>query len=315
MGASSSQHSLGQAMHRASFASGTLDARPVSDVFHFGGKKVTSHMLLMADANFSFDGEMEGILGLSPLQMAHSPISKAGVRRFTLCLGSGGQGALRFDAPRSPSRLHTLGGARWSLPLHGVSLGFEALLCDGEPCTALLDSGSTALLAPRGHLEVVYDSLCRSWPRCRARLAEGRDAGAQFQQLLLGCASWSNSSSLDGELPELHFQVAHKDLRIPPSAYVLNVTATDRLKELENSSWICLPAFDELEYPGKRQTWVLGMPLFRRFAVSFELGTAEERPSVSFAALAGERCELCDSDSSAAVTSLRADGSMAPAPG
>jgi hypothetical protein len=169
----------------------------------------------------------------------------AGIARFTMCFNDAEGGALRLGTPPVDTALGSIGHAHWGLEFRGVSIGNvtasvqfcqdNTSLPDGQEvqCGAIPDSGTTALMGPQEHVDMLLVSICDNWERCTknytAMIEATQDAAkaaklvygtnpfkmepltkAQvFKNLLSDCSLWLHGSSegLD-ELPELFFHVA-----------------------------------------------------------------------------------------------------------
>jgi hypothetical protein len=124
-------------------------------------------------------------------------------------------------------------------------------------CGALIDSGTTEILAPQNHVDLLLNGICHNWERCSnevQRLREDKktamNAERSFQGsdafqseiaevstqdtlkiLLADCASWADDSSLAegnpfAELPTLVFHLCGrdgkcKDIEIPGHQYII----------------------------------------------------------------------------------------------
>jgi hypothetical protein len=130
-------------------------------------------------------------------------------------------------------------------------------------CGAIIDSGTTEILAPEEHLNMLLDGICDNWERCSSEVARltsaqenaikaekkayGSDVfGIQnvsinkqdtLKTLLADCGSWAHESSLAeanpfAELPTLVFTLCGrdqkcKDVEIPGHRYILQRDSTE----------------------------------------------------------------------------------------
>mmetsp|Transcript_3282 Transcript_3282/g.6463 ORF Transcript_3282/g.6463 Transcript_3282/m.6463 type:complete len:577 (+) Transcript_3282:69-1799(+) len=196
------------------------------------------------------------------------------------------------------------------------------------PCGAIPDSGTTVIMAPKAHLKKLFENMCDAWPRCKSASKGSNTPAHQVLQLLLfECDSWlsgENSStattgaaneSLPGleELPTLTLHVVGADgtpqtLSLDPVDYILETEEEDLNLVVKNlfgvlpvalplatgqRKKVCAPAFAVMEYNTKLNgpVWILGMPLFYKYQVGYNL--VSEPPSVSFS---DEPCGACENE-------------------
>lgn len=170
-------------------------------------------------------------------------LESAGVNRFSMCFNDEADGALRLNPPPAASTLKAVGGHHWAVELHGVSVGGNStaldfcassspLSGDKTPCAAIPDSGTTSIMGHPMHIEMLFESICDGWERCRqnhtalVRAASAASAAAAaeygfdpfsltpfsksevFQFLIYDCDSWLSESD-DGlnELPSINFNI------------------------------------------------------------------------------------------------------------
>eukprot|EP00929_Paragymnodinium_shiwhaense_P013373 TRINITY_DN121235_c0_g1_i1.p1 TRINITY_DN121235_c0_g1~~TRINITY_DN121235_c0_g1_i1.p1 ORF type:complete len:704 (+),score=159.67 TRINITY_DN121235_c0_g1_i1:186-2297(+) len=205
-------------------------------------------------------------------------LDQAGLHRFSMCFNdAGNDGVLRLGTPQLSNPLGAVGTMHWSLGFHGISIGgknvtissfcSKSTLKQGQqtPCGAIPDSGTTAIMAPQDHVDMMLDALCDEWERCRtnhtalvkaagtARQVAMEQYGANpslFQEsgkkerkpkqgekakvlsfLLADCASWLTKEKGLDEMPSLRFHVAGANggtqvLELPAWAYVLEERAS-----------------------------------------------------------------------------------------
>merc|ERR1719413_250445 len=145
----------------------------------------------------------------------------------------------------------------------------QALCSSGQPCAAILDSGTSLIAAPGFALMALSD---------------------QIPEIAQDC------SNLDA-LPMLKFTVDGHPFVLPPQAYVMRVTgavmdANDiwdilffkpKIRKLD----MCMPAFMQMDMMSQHgPVWILGMPFFRYFHTTFDRKAKEMHFSV-----AGPNCE------------------------
>lgn len=203
-------------------------------------------------------------------------LDQAAIRRFSMCFNdAGSDGVLRLGNLDMPKPLGSVGRMHWSLGFHGISFGegqgqnvsFMGGLCEKSsmkpgqttPCGAIPDSGTTAIMAPQEHIDLLLDGVCDQWERCRknytalvtaastASKVAMEEYGANpslFQEasrdrkpktgekskvlqfLLADCGNWLTPDKGLEELPPLKFHVSGADgaaqaLELPGWAYVL----------------------------------------------------------------------------------------------
>jgi len=190
-------------------------------------------------------------------------LEQVNIPRFSMCFNDGADGVLRIGGAPLGNRSHGgMGTAHWGLGFHGISVGNETASVEfckdsdmktgqASPCGAIPDSGTTLMMGPAAHVEMLLSSICEQWPRCKAnytKLLEAEDAADQIfnstygvnpfsmhgvlnksdivQLLLQDCDKWmTNETGTDG-LPDIHFHVhgtngTMQALKIPASAYIL----------------------------------------------------------------------------------------------
>lgn len=201
-------------------------------------------------------------------------MQQSGVNRFSICFNQGTDGVLRFDPPSPPVVMPILALQHWSVALNGVSIGNSkrnVTICSPSqkeesletPCAAVPDSGTTLILAPAKHIQLLGEELCDAWPRCQqnhSKLvragAAAKKAAAQvygfnpftipvpsklsvMESLLQDCSSWLDESSGGlAELPDIRFNIAgnggtsNAELKLPPRAYVFQRMLKEKVASL-----------------------------------------------------------------------------------
>jgi len=254
-------------------------------------------------------------------------LASAGVSRFSICFNDGGaSGVLRLGTQTMPKSLGSVGQLHWGLGMTGVSVGnshSHVQICSSEnmregqmtPCGAIPDSGTTSIMAPKAHLEKLFESICDDWSRCSEESEKtGMSKPSQFTQLLRDCGSWLDESTGLAELPSLHFHVTGSEggqsetLELGAWAYVLETVedeydlaarhlddiVPDRSTSKESSkNRVCSPAFGVMEMPTQLNgdVWILGTPIFYAFNVHYNL--EDSPPSIAFEE---EECGTCDDE-------------------
>mmetsp|Transcript_48336 Transcript_48336/g.135029 ORF Transcript_48336/g.135029 Transcript_48336/m.135029 type:complete len:518 (-) Transcript_48336:144-1697(-) len=215
-----------------------------------------------------------------------------GLNSVSICLGRhpGSPGYFVWDDPASeevPSMFTTLnvvGDVYWSVHLTDVRLEEEfgesegkALGCTSKnSCTAVLDTGTSLLVAPRDVIDKVQQTL-DDWVD---------PAG--------------DCSDLSG-LPNLEFKLNGKLFSLPPESYIGQIDGDvdediQRLMpSLKSNSVLdaesCKPLILAADADTQNgQLWILGMPFFRKYYTTFhfsEHGSIAHKVSV---AVADEQC-------------------------
>ena len=256
-----------------------------------GGNVSVSLMRQEALVGFE-EAPYDGICGLGKRKQTefHTTafLEDMGIYGFTLCLGSPrltGEGVggrlevatqLAVGNPYKP--LHTIGQHVWGVDVTSVGVngqGANDLCLAGQPCAAIIDSGTTLLTFPPEVYSYVFDALdngCSLTSKdCLKQLEnQERCEGAAFDAL-----------------PNLTFTVGGQPLRLPPTAYMsemdVNVPKTKRVHVPESmgggtinvpSSYEegirCVPLVGEIdEMTEYGPMMILGMPFLRQYATFF----------------------------------------------
>jgi len=234
------------------------------------------------------------------------------LRSYSICLGraSGSPGALVWHDVAPESRpvnmfrtIEMQDDMFWSAKLEYVALGSmrtssgiekrTPLGCGQRPCKAIVDSGTSLIVAPREALWQVEDAL------------------QKWRALSGNCTDLST-------LPNLEFMMGGMPFSLPPSSYVGDLSGDWSLLDPKLQSFLphldaqimslrterdrdsqpydsCVPLIMIMDSaPGEDQQWILGMPFFRQYYTTFTLspGVTEWRrkaKSMSFA-LADSHC-------------------------
>lgn len=262
------------------FGSGTLEALRAFDHFEAGPYNVKQMPMwlinkLSPELYDAFDSsEMQGVLGLGLSRSVAA--QEMGIHQFSLCLHTfninswwnggvmhwnGREESLDWSSP-----LPTNGDFHWQLRTQGIHLG-QTKVCGAE-CSAIVDSGTSILAVPR-------------------------QVALRLQQTL---PHISNDCDLVG-LPDLQVHFAHgASLNLPPSAYVMKFNDMDDLNKFSALAdagliiWrrptgrtLCAPVLQVTS----STSWILGMPLFRAYAVHFD----RHAKTISFAKNEGGTCQ------------------------
>jgi len=252
-------------------------------------------------------------------------LASASVSRFSICFNDGGaSGVLRLGTPSMPKSLGSVGQLHWGLGMTGISVGSShshVQICSPEsmregqmtPCGAIPDSGTTSIMAPKAHIEKLFESICDEWPRCSQEVEDtGMSKPSQFTQLLRDCGSWLDESDGLAELPSLQFHVTGSEsgqsetLELGAWAYVLetveeeydlaarhldDIVPEESASRRSSKNRVCSPAFGVMEMPTQLNgdVWILGTPIFYAFNVNYNLD--DSPPSIAFE---DEPCGSCD---------------------
>lgn len=249
-------------------------------------------------------------------------LQSAGVSRFSICFSDGTAGALRLNPPAQEKTLGNVGHEHWAVDFRGASIGgsLERVGFCGEvmkagqetPCAAIPDSGSTTIMAPQEHIDLLFESLCDGWDRCvkkyTAMVTSSPSASAvenktqTFLSLIGSCASWMDDAVGLAELPPIHFGLhgsdgTEQEIQLPGWAYITKRSAPGGLQ-------ICLPEFMAMEYITDKNgpVWIFGAPIFLTHQVGFDLRSSP--PGISFTSLQNSPCGSCaDGDATVALIS------------
>jgi len=213
---------------------------------------------------------------LTHAEAAASVVQNLNVQDMSVCLGkeslSDGYMIWNDNAKENyPERFTTVdvvGDYYWSADLTSVklgtadqideSLGETKLGCYHEQCSAVIDSGTTLIVAPQNVIDDVNSAMDK-WI----------EAGGTCDDV--------------SKLPELHFQLGGKDFTLPPESYIGKVSGemnamvkkymphVYETKKNKMSRWgdceTLLMAMDMDSQLGT--TWILGMPFFRKYYSMF----------------------------------------------
>lgn len=340
---------------RLTFGSGSVDAVAATDIVQVGSlkAKMEHSLLLMVRNELDLGGtSFEGILGLGlPRRSANfepgidagdAPslhfnttgfLETARIGQFSVCLNRNANGVLRLgQGSVSGSPLPSVGKVHWGLGLSGLSVGKNEIsvgICSPDakeadqdtPCGAIPDSGTTLIMAPRDHIETLFEKICASWPRCRKEASDGSIEA--FLMLLSQCEDWAGEEG-EGlkELPALNFQLEGSNgkkqkLSLSPSAYIVETLDEDVKHVTKHLTGVlpadvtvptghqtkrCLPAFGVIEYHtlSNGPIWVLGLPLFYEYQVGYDL---EARPASVF--FNSQDCGTCQGDQDTSLFARR----------
>lgn len=275
---------------------------PQQKVEHVFGSGSTESVLALEDLqigpwpvkNFSFyevvDHEMDvlirasfdAIVGVGPEEAnatRPSLLQKLKLTHFSLCLerapGSPGWftwgDALTAEQKSQAAELRIIGERHWTVSMTNVMPAVnmtakehdaaQTLLC-GRGCAAILDSGTSLLVAPSAALSALERLLPAIEQDC---------------------------SNLD-QLPDLHITLDGYALQLPPEAFTLRLqgSALEKVQALEllyfgkskltpgreitDREDVCTYAFQDMDFhTDYGPMWIMGMPFFRFFHTTFEL--------------------------------------------
>jgi len=322
------------------FGSGPIDAVIASDVASLGGikAKMDNGVLLMVDKKLDFEKkgstDLEGIIGLGVPQkrvegepdLGEGFLATAHIGRFSMCFNDEGRdGVLRLGnndiAMDKP--LGGVGVKHWGLDFRGISLGnAEATtqeegrlaICDESsmqpnqktPCGAIVDSGTTLIMAPAEHLARLFLQLCDAWPRCQKAIPEAESDDQDDETVLAGKikAFITEASSCEDfdSLPSLFFHVRGQDgtaqaVELTPNDYMietkqevtkvvkkwlLGVIPVAVKEPTARKERVCMPAFHhhKMNTEVNGPVWMFGTPFFYKYTVAYDRNT--KPPAISF---------------------------------
>lgn len=269
-------------------------------------------------------------------------LEMAGVKRYSVCFNEGEPGALRLNTPEAHNKHGSIGKLHWGLGFHGVSVGADSLapvsFCSpgkkgkdqDTPCAAIPDSGTSLIMAPAEHIELLMESICEGWHRCAQNHSMVQKAAEDAKKVLFSkygvdpwkveapnkseilkllledCNSWlpavdahSNGVHALDELPALHLHIAgeggsRQSLRLPGWSYVLESTSDGK-----KTCSLALTSHDKdgaynYKTAENGPIWIFGMPLFYEFNVGFD--TRAQPPAISFTSVEEKPCRKCRGD-------------------
>eukprot|EP00448_Togula_jolla_P001721 CAMPEP_0170607272 /NCGR_PEP_ID=MMETSP0224-20130122/20963_1 /TAXON_ID=285029 /ORGANISM="Togula jolla, Strain CCCM 725" /LENGTH=506 /DNA_ID=CAMNT_0010932421 /DNA_START=60 /DNA_END=1580 /DNA_ORIENTATION=+ len=225
---------------------------------------------------------------------AESLAENLALKSFSFCLGRapGSQGYLIWqDHVETDMSLFTTvkvkGDMYWSTELRNVELGAPPsepngkktpLGCSAEACSAVLDTGTSLIVAPEKAAAQVEEAL------------------EKWRQLSGDCSDLSS-------LPNLNFEMGGKPFTLPPEAYVGDVEGNldsmspfamrylPQLQKLRQQRMlrgnesapggVCVPLLMVTNIPSPEgPVWIMGMPFFREYYSMFQLDqTKSGRPT------------------------------------
>lgn len=251
-------------------------------------------------------------------------LESAGVSRFSMCFNEGSAGgALRLNPPVAERTLGNVGHDHWAVDFRGVSIGESTgrvNFCGVEgmkpgqetPCAGIPDSGTTAIMGPQGHIDLLFESLCDGWDRCKQNYTEMRETSSttsavaskaeMFQFLLHNCAAWMEDVDTGiNELPPINFGLRGSDgteqeVKMPAWSYVTTTL-------VPGGGQICEPVFSAMDYNTEKNgpVWIFGSPFFFTHEVGYDLQTSP--PGISFTSIQESSCGSCDDGSTASLVS------------
>lgn len=202
-------------------------------------------------------------------------IEQNNVKRFSFCFGlepsSNGVFTWNDMNPQDAregqfKELRVIGQETWSVDLSDVALtnmprnsgGLGISWCRSQMCHALLDTGTSMLTAPTKVVHVLNKLLARS----------------------------GNCSNLEG-MPELMYNLDGNVIKMPPESYI-GILQGDmeprqqrffphlRAKQAERTGCDLLVMAMDLKSSTNALVWIMGMPLFRQYYTTFDLGRSED---------------------------------------
>eukprot|EP00448_Togula_jolla_P028552 CAMPEP_0170618794 /NCGR_PEP_ID=MMETSP0224-20130122/27153_1 /TAXON_ID=285029 /ORGANISM="Togula jolla, Strain CCCM 725" /LENGTH=504 /DNA_ID=CAMNT_0010944801 /DNA_START=66 /DNA_END=1580 /DNA_ORIENTATION=- len=281
-----------------------LDSLPGATSLSAGQTRLATHYYEIADL----------------AKKARSVAASFQLQSFSICLGRsvGSPGVIVWHDLQPEERpvnvfktVPLKGGLFWSAQLENVALGAlpsgqddskTSLGCSDVACTAVLDSGTSLIVAPQQAVAQVNEALTK------------------WRALSGNCTDLST-------LPHLEFEMGGSLFRLPPESYVGDLSGDvskldpdvrrfllhlqspnqTRLSALQGGRDhhsvfdACTPMLMVMDQdPSRPPQWILGMPFFREYYSTFSLGQAKlpwrrQAMSMSFAK-AGPDCYPADSD-------------------
>jgi len=237
--------------------------------------------------------EAQSAIDVAKSVTAGAPMLKAfNCSVFSVCLGAkpGSNGILVWndniveEHPKLFTKVPVSANASWSVELSEPSLhgrrGSFRLPCGAGGCTASLDTGSSLLSVPREVKDLIQEAM------------EDLD---------------EDCSNLE-VLPSLHFKLGEATVSLTPDTFVAKVNGStgktaravlERVPALSSGRHGCkllLMESDGLAEDNK-PLWVLGVPFFRKYYTTFNLGASTDERAVYIAAHA-DNCELQETHTS-----------------
>jgi hypothetical protein len=210
------------------------------------------------------------------------------VHRFSVCLGRqpGSEGYFVWNdgdpaqRPEVFTPLQVLGTATWGVKMQNARLGTSVALGCEEGCGAILDSGTSLLSVPSAVVTGI--------------------------KLAMEMILHANCSNLH-EMPPLQFTIGDAHFSLPPDAYVGHLDG-----EVPEEAQAFFPASGQRSEPAKGAAhqcqlllmetsdaetqlgplWILGMPFFRQYYTTFDLGQDKSQRRHFTAPAVGDECSL-----------------------
>mmetsp|Transcript_7919 Transcript_7919/g.18653 ORF Transcript_7919/g.18653 Transcript_7919/m.18653 type:complete len:500 (-) Transcript_7919:104-1603(-) len=207
------------------------------------------------------------------------------ITSFSMCLrnepGSRGyfiwNDTSALDMPTLFRRVQVLGRNTWTVNMTGVHLtprsdaGLGGVLVGcAQGCGAIIDSGTSLLMMPSDIVNRLDDTLQRMG--------------------VLNCTDMD-------ELPDIAFWLDGKIFSLPPDAYLAetvnvpeNMLQFARVRALGNAGRCRLSVMESYSTTHWGPLWILGMPFFRRYYTTFQLGRSRAERAL-YMARASPECE------------------------
>lgn len=321
-------------------------------------------LLLMVQRQLDLTGPFEGILGLGlpsimgndnetsssydndgvvmnsaaatgPSIQVKGFMELSGTQTFSVCFNDGANGVLRMDPPEPSTWLSSVGKSHWGLDFRGVTVHGETLdakveICNqmlpGQktPCGAIPDSGTTVIMAPATQIKLLFEAICKVWPRCHKEATGMKEPHKVMQSLLFQCQEWLDiggsavgnnaGQALNDELPSLQLHIADANgqpmvLTLDPVDWIME-TVQDQMhfiadhltdvfpanlvdsanKQKYTQQKACAPAFGVMDFDTKLNgpVWILGTPIFYKYQVGYNM--VSPIPGISFV---DDECGSC----------------------
>lgn len=308
--ASPTFHAQGDDIVEHSFGSGPTESSLGFENVQIGpleARNQTIHLILRHNMSVLDNASFDAIVGIGPEDNRgeQSLSQNLGISEYSLCLerapGAPGWltwgGDLTAEQKANAASLRVVGKYHWAVsmreflpdvPLSGKRLDAAQTLLCGKGCAAILDSGTSLIVGPSHSLQALAHLLPRLHENC----------------------------SNFGDLPDLELTLSGRRLRLPPEVYAFRMRGTPEEKRRAGdllhaapasvAEDVCFYAFSASnQHTDYGPLWVLGMPFFRHFHVTFHL-SKDRKDRHMWLARASESCQPlpldCEDDGKANST-------------
>mmetsp|Transcript_4394 Transcript_4394/g.12849 ORF Transcript_4394/g.12849 Transcript_4394/m.12849 type:complete len:475 (+) Transcript_4394:55-1479(+) len=203
------------------------------------------------------------------------------ISTFSVCLGKkpGSAGFFVWNDPSQREQpalfrhIPVMGRHTWTVNMSSVRLindtQLELPIGCGKGCGAIIDSGTSLLLMPTDAVDMIARALSVPGINC------------------------SNMH----EFPDLVFDLAGQTFSLPPDAYIADMH--DPMQAATSAHWVrfakkrivspcSLAVMESYSETHWGPLWILGMPFFRKYYVSFTLGRSHDERKISIATASPE---------------------------